>query len=65
MHWITNEEQICTLFQQLVQKIAKKRTSNMKVYYIPTLNYQFTGDPEKFKIKLYCFQERLILRYKS
>ena len=37
----------------------------MKVYYITTLNYQFTGDPEKFKIKLYYFQERLILRYKS
>ena len=37
----------------------------MKVYYITTLNYQLTGHPEKFKIKLYYFQERFIRRYKS
>ena len=39
-----------------------KRTSNMKVYYIIPLNYQLTGNPENFKMKLYylyLFQERL------
>ena len=36
----------------------------MKVYYITALNYQLTGNPEKFKIKLYYFKERLILLYK-
>ena len=35
----------------------------MIVYIIP-LNYQLTGDPENFKIKLYYFQERLSLRCK-
>ena len=38
----------------------------MKVYYIIPLNYQLTGHPEDFKIKLYYlyhFQERLSLRY--
>ena len=44
---------------------CEKGTSNMKVYYITTLKYQLTGHPGKFKIKLYYFQERLILRYKS
>ena len=34
----------------------------MKVHYIIPLNYQFTGHPENFKIKLYYFQERLSLR---
>ena len=43
-----------------MQKVLKKRTSNMKVYYIILLNYQFTGHPENFKIKLYYFQERII-----
>ena len=33
----------------------------MKVYYIIPLNYQLTGHPENFKIKLYYFQERLSL----
>ena len=36
----------------------------MKIYYIIPLNYQLTGHPENFKIKLYCFQERLSLRCK-
>ena len=27
------------------------------------MNYQLTGHPENFKIKLYDFQERLSLRY--
>ena len=40
------------------RKLLKKRTWNMKVYYIIPLNYQFTGHPENFKIKLYYFQER-------
>ena len=35
----------------------------MKVYYIIPLNYQLTGHPENFKIKLYYFQERLSLSY--
>ena len=35
----------------------------MKVYYITPLNYQLTGHPENFKIKLYYFQERLSLSY--
>ena len=36
----------------------------MKLYYIIPLNYQLTGHPENFKIKLYYFQERLSLSYK-
>ena len=44
---------------------CEKRTSNMKVYYITTLNFQLTGHPEKFKIKLHYFQEGLFLWYKS
>ena len=36
----------------------------MKVFYIIPPNYQFTGHPGNFKIKLYLFQERLSLRYK-
>ena len=51
--------ELCTLFQKLVQKVVKKRTSNMKVYYIIPLNNQSTGHPENFKIKLHYFQERL------
>ena len=35
----------------------------MKVYYVIPLNYQLTGHPENFGIKLYCFHERLSLRY--
>ena len=35
----------------------------MKVYYINTWNYQLTGNPDNFKIKLYYFQERLSLQY--
>ena len=54
---------LCTLFQKLVQKVVKKGTSNMKVYYIIPLNYRLTGHPENFKIKLYYFQETLTLRY--
>ena len=49
---------LCTLFQKLVQKVAKKRTWNI----IP-LNDWLTGHPENFKIKLYYFQERLSLQY--
>ena len=35
----------------------------MKVYYIILLNYQLTGHPENFNIKLYYFQDRLSLSY--
>ena len=38
----------------------------MKVHYIIPLNYQLTGHPDNFKIKLhylYYLQERLSLRY--
>ena len=35
----------------------------MKVFYIIPLNYQLTGHPENFEIKLYYFQERVSLRY--
>ena len=35
----------------------------MKVCYIRTLNYRLTGHPKISKIKLFCFQERLILQY--
>ena len=52
---------VVSLFQKLVQKVIKKRTSNMKLYYIIPLNYCLTGHPEDFKIKLYHFQERLSL----
>ena len=55
--------ELCTLFQKLLQKVVKKRTSNMKVYYIIPPNYQLTGHPENFKVKLYYFQERLSPRY--
>ena len=51
--------EICTLFQKLAQEVVNKRTSNMTVYLIQ-LDYQLTGHPENFKIKLY-FQERLSL----
>ena len=34
----------------------------MKVYYITPLNYQLTGHPDNFKIRLYYFQEGLSLR---
>ena len=54
--------ELCSILTFL-QKVVKKRTSNVKVYYIIPLNYFFTGHPENFKIKLYCFQERLSLRY--
>ena len=49
--------ELCTLFQKMVPKVVQKRTWNMKVYYINPLNYQLTGHPENFKIKLYHFQE--------
>ena len=49
--------------KKLVQKAVKKRTSNMKVYYIIPKNYRLTGHPENFKMKPYYFQERLSLRY--
>ena len=53
-----------TLFSKILgQKVVKKGTSNMTVYYIIPLNYRLTGNPENFKIKLYYFQERLSLRY--
>ena len=61
--WSTVSIELCTLFKKLVQKVAKKRTSNMKVYCTIPLNYQLTGHPENFKIKLYYFQERLSLQY--
>ena len=35
----------------------------MKVYCKIPLNYQMTGPPEDFKIKLPYYQERLSLRY--
>ena len=60
----TSSFELCTLFQKLVQKAVKKRTLDMKLYYIIPLNYQLTGHPENFKIKLYYFQERLSLLYK-
>ena len=50
--------ELCTLFQKLVQKVVGKRTPNMIVIYIIPLNYQLTGHPENFKIKLYYSQER-------
>ena len=31
--------ELCTLFQKLVQKVIKKRTSGVNVYYIIPLNY--------------------------
>ena len=49
--------------KKLVQKVVKKGTLNMKVYYIITLNDRLIRHPEKFKIKLQDFQERLSLRY--
>ena len=55
--------ELCTLLQKLVQKVVNQKTSNMTVYYIIPLNYQLTGHPENFKIKLYYFQERLNPRY--
>ena len=55
--------ELCTLFQKLVQKAAKNKTSNMKVYHIIPKNYRLTGHPENFKMKLYYLQERLSLRY--
>ena len=48
-------------FQKLVQKVVKKRTTNIKVYYIIPLNDRLPGHPENFKIKLYYFLERLSL----
>ena len=44
---------LCTLFLKLVLKVVKKRTSNIKVYYVIPLNYRLTGHPENFKIKLF------------
>ena len=41
--------ELYTLFQKLEQKIVKKRTLNMKVYYIILLSYQFTEDLENTK----------------
>ena len=35
----------------------------MQVYYKIPLNYQLTGHPENFKIKLHYFQKRLSFRY--
>ena len=60
----TSYFEFCTLFQKLVQKVVKKWSLNMKVYYTIPLNNRLTGHPENFKIKLYYFQERLSLRYK-
>ena len=60
--YIYNFFRIMTLFEKLLPKVVKKRASNMKVYYIIPLNYQLTGHPENFKIKLYCFQKRLGFR---
>ena len=34
---------LCTLSQKLVQKVVKKRVSNMIVYYKIPLNYRLTG----------------------
>ena len=33
-------------------KLLKRRTLNMKIYYIIPLNHQSTGHPENFKINL-------------
>ena len=44
-----------------MRKIVKKRTLNMKAYYIIQLDYRLTGHSENFTIKLYYFQERLVL----
>ena len=41
-----------------MQKVVKKGTSRMKVYYIIPLSYRLTGQPEIFKTKIYYFQER-------
>ena len=35
----------------------------MKVHYIIRLNYQLTGHPENFKIKLHYYEEKLSLLY--
>ena len=43
--------ELCTLFQKLVLKVVKKRTSNMKLYDIIPLNYRLNGHPEIFKIE--------------
>ena len=55
--------ELCTILPKLVQKVVKKRTSNMKVYYIIPLSYQLTGHLENFKIKLCYFEEKLSLQY--
>ena len=49
--------ELCTYFQNLVQKVVKIRTANMKVYYIILLNNQLTGHPQNSKTKLYHFQD--------
>ena len=51
-----------TLFEK-VQKVVKKGTLNMKVYYIIPLNCQLIGHPENFKIKPCYFTEGLSLQY--
>ena len=48
--------QIMHSFPKIGAEVVKKRTSNVKVYYIISLNYSLTGHPENFKIKLYYFQ---------
>ena len=53
--WSTISFELCTLFQKLVQKVVKKRTTNMKVYCIIPLNYLLTGHSQNFKMKLYYF----------
>ena len=45
-----------------MQKVVKKETLNMKVYYTIPLSYRLTGHPENFKIKLCYVQERLSLQ---
>ena len=53
------KNKLCTLFQKLVQRVVKKGSLIMRIYYIIPVNDRLTEHPENFKIKLYCFQERL------
>ena len=47
------------LFQKLTQKVVKKRTFDLEVYYIIQRNYRLTGHTDNFEIEPYYFQERL------
>ena len=45
-----------------MQKAVKKKTLNVKLYYIIPLNYQLTGHPENLNYSNY-FEEILSLSY--